>query len=100
MTNLYDQNRRQIAVGDVLKVFHFTGARRKRHFMYKQVLAEVTLGADGARYFAVSHLTLGADEPYHEYLDGRVMAEVEIVQGLKGDLDDRPRCPQPTAAAA
>lgn len=100
MPCLYDTTGREIAVGDILKIFHFTGARRKRHFMYKQVLAEVTLGPNGARYFAISHLTLGADEPYHEALDARVMVDVEIVQGMDGDVADRPRHEIPPAAAA
>lgn len=30
-----DKRGRKIEQGSVLKVFHFTGARRKRYFMYK-----------------------------------------------------------------
>lgn len=41
MTPLRDAKGREIEAGDVLKVFHFTGARRKRHFMYKQAVAYV-----------------------------------------------------------
>lgn len=33
-----DKDGRRIEPGDVLKVFHFVGARRKRHYMYKQAL--------------------------------------------------------------
>ena len=31
----HDKRGRRISVGAVLKVYHFTGARRKRYFMYK-----------------------------------------------------------------
>lgn len=31
----HDKRGRRISAGAVLKVYHFTGARRKRYFMYK-----------------------------------------------------------------
>ena len=89
MPALYDKNRRQIAVGDILKVFHFVGARRKKHFMYKQVMAQIELGANGAPYFEVSHLNLGADEGYDLALDGRVLPGYEIIQCVSGEPADR-----------
>ena len=33
-----DKAGRHIHPGDVLKVFHFVGARRRRHYMYEQAL--------------------------------------------------------------
>lgn len=33
-----DKNGRECRVGDLLKVFHFTGARRKKHYMYKLIM--------------------------------------------------------------
>ena len=89
MPALYDKNRRQIAVGEILKVFHFTGMRRKRHFMYKQVIGEIELGANGAPYIEVSHLNLGADEGYDLALDGRVLPDYEIIQCVSGEPADR-----------
>ncbi len=95
MSAVYDKTGREIKVGDMLKVYHFTGARwRKRYFMYKQVTHETTLGKDSTRYLRVSHLNLKAadeqDSGYHLALDGKVMTDTEIVQGLDWH-HDRPR---------
>lgn len=90
--NLYDKNGIQIMVGDVLKVFHFAGARRKRYYMYKQVISAVHLGEkDPKPYLRISHLDLNKSDPYHERLDGRHLTDYEILQG-KG-LEDRQRTP-------
>lgn len=91
-----DMHGREIAVGDVLKVFHFTGARRKRHFMFKQVVGERLLGglngSPKVPYFDVSHLNLSNDENYTigKY-EGRLI-DYEIVQGLDF-FEDRPKHP-------
>ncbi len=91
MANLYDKNGRQIMRGDVLKVFHFVGARRKRHYMYKQALDTVMLGKTSpAPYLAISHLEMDG-EHYHEREDGRVLRDYEIVQSVDARLDERPR---------
>ncbi len=37
MTKLYDEKGHEVVEGAVIRVFHFIGARRKRHYMYKQV---------------------------------------------------------------
>jgi len=92
---VYDKTGREIKVGDVLKVYHFTGARwRKRYFMYKQVTHETTLGKNGSRYLVVSHLNFKPPEErnggYYLALDGKVMTDTEIVQGLDWH-HDRPR---------
>ena len=95
MGEVYDKTGRAIMVGDVLKVYHFTGARwRKRYYMYKQVLFEKEMGKLGNRYLFVSHLSMKAsgekDDGYHIALDGSVLDDVEIVQGLDWH-HDRPR---------
>ena len=36
----YDKNGKQILVGDLLKVFHFRGARRKKYYMYQVAVME------------------------------------------------------------
>jgi len=94
---VYDKTGREIKVGDVLKVFHFTGARwRKRYFMYKQVMREATLGKGEGRadYFFVSHLNMvpegQRDDGYYICRDGSALQEVEILQGLDWH-HDRPR---------
>lgn len=89
---LYDKRRIPIMPGDILKVYHFTAAlRRKRHYMYKQVLERVDLGERKAPYYRISHLTFDPLEYYHEILDGRVLRDVEIVQGIEAYWDERPR---------
>lgn len=35
---VYDKNERPIASGDLLRTFHFIGARRKRHYLYHTAL--------------------------------------------------------------
>jgi len=76
---LYDKNGMIIHVGDVLKVFHFVGARRKRHYMYKQPIAIVHHGAANTPYLKISHLNM-SDNYYLEALDGRTLTDYEIVQ--------------------
>ena len=51
----YDKNGKPINEFDVLKVFHFVGARRKKHYMYKWVQRD-----DNDRMI-IKHLT-NADE--------------------------------------
>lgn len=84
---LRDEKGREIRVGDVLKVFHFVGARRKRHYMYKQALRYQENDA-GKAYLLVSHLSepfltelkLG-ENCFLEAADGRTLKGWEIVQG-------------------
>ena len=52
----FDKQGKQINEFDVLKVFHFIGSRRKRHYMYKWVRRD-----DKGR-MAIMHLT-ESDEP-------------------------------------
>ena len=79
---MLDKTGRKILPGDVLKVFHFIGARRKRHYLYKQAL----------RYergrLVISHLNRVDDaEPwvigtnfYTEAADNVPRQEYEVVQ--------------------
>jgi hypothetical protein len=91
MQSLYDKTGRQIKIGDVLKVYHFTGARRKRHYMYKHVIGEHVLGkASPEPFLKISHLSEG-EGYYSEIMDGRVLPDYEIVQGAKDDFSERPR---------
>lgn len=91
MANLYDANGRQIMRGDVLKVFHFTGARRRRHYMYKQAYETVMLGkSDPKPFLEIGHLDLSADR-YWEIEDGRVLRDYEIIQSVDHRHEERPR---------
>lgn len=94
-TTTRDMHGREIMIGDVLKVYHFTAAlRRKKHYMYKQVVGTNMLGGHGGKskveYFNISHLTLDSDEGYNLGLMDGVLPDYEIVQGIE-DLDNRQR---------
>lgn len=100
MAETCDRNRRPIRVGDVLKVFHFTGARRKKHFMYKQVTRTQLLGGYGDRpkilHFFVSHLSLkpesvSGDGGYWLGMHEGCLEGYEIVQSIKCDHEERQR---------
>jgi hypothetical protein len=86
---LYDQNRREIMVGDVVKVFHFVGARRKRHYMYKHVIGE-TQTFCGSRVLKFGHLDKTGDH-YLMICDGAKLMGYEVVQAADGDFEERPR---------
>src|SRR6185437_12555244 len=45
MRRVFDEKGHEIHPFSVLKVFHFIGARRKRHYMYKWVKRDVELKA-------------------------------------------------------
>lgn len=99
--NLRDKRGIPIAKGDVLRVFHFVGARRRRHYMFKQCLGEVHLGKDATQpHLKMSHLDL-TGEYYTEFADGRCLPDYEIVQSIACDHEDRPRAtpPQPEGRA-
>lgn len=93
MADLYDKRGIPIERGDIVKVFHFVGARRKRHYMYKQCLGVMTISS-GSRYIAFSHLNFiedrtAKDGPYLILPDGGLLSDYEIVQSIKCDHDAR-----------
>ncbi len=89
MANLFDAKGREILRGDILKVFHFIGARNKRYYMYKQALGTEMLGkTDPHPYLKISHLDF-SDDHYHEIEDGRRLDDYEIVQDIKFDAPRR-----------
>ena len=93
---LYDKNRREIKVNDVLKVFHFTGHRRKKYYMYKIVKGIIT-GKNG-EYLDISHLPMSSGS-YRVLMNGDIKEEIEIVQGYDEDgrgFDERPKRTEPT----
>ena len=92
MVDLYDKTGREIMVNDVLKVFHFIGARRKRHYMYKQAVEVIYIGENRSPYLRISHLN-GENEGYTQKINGCVMENTEIVQGFSEGVsyEDRPK---------
>jgi len=104
-----DKNLRPFRVGDVLKVFHFTGSRRKKHFMYKQITRTQWLGGYGntpkVLYFFVSHLSLKPESVKDDggYWMGMwvgVQPDYEIVQCPTADHEDRPKVELPEIESA
>jgi len=91
--SVYDKNGRPIKVGDVLKVFHFIGARGKRHYMYKHVVGTRPSNG-GGEFLVISHLNLkpldGRDSGYWIFQEGQIDRDIEIVQGAHDDFDERP----------
>lgn len=94
---LFDMHGREIVRGDVLKVYHFTGARRKRHYMYKHALGTKALGS-GLLYMQMDHLDLDGRH-YLEACDGRVLPDYEIVQSADAKFEERPRLASAIRAA-
>ena len=100
---LYDRTGREIWVGDTLKMYHFTGARRKKHYVYQYVLGRRKLES-GRELLNISFL--GEDGPengWHKLIDGRRMDDWEIVQGAGPRFglghEDRPKVCAPNAQA-
>ena len=86
-----DKHGRAFMIGDILKVFHFTGARKKQYFMYKQIVGFRKLGGSPkVDYFDVSHLDLSNSENYYIGKYEGILREYEIIQGLD-DMEDRPK---------
>ena len=84
-----DKKGREIMEGDTLKVFHFVGARRKRHYMYKYVEKVVS---SSCSFFQISHLNIEGGG-YRMLMDGKQHEDIEIVQGYGADgvsFDQRP----------
>lgn len=81
MSDLRDIHGVTIEQFDVLKVFHFTGARRKQHFMYKWVLER-----DGRLYGF--HLNKEPSAGLGDYLlSPTTLIGTEVIQGKM--LDER-----------
>ncbi len=75
-----DVKGREIQPGDTLKIFHFTGARRKKYYMYKYVEAIEKKEGWGESMLRISHLEQNTD-PYYMAMDGKRHGDIEIVQG-------------------
>ena len=76
---VYDKNRIPIAIGDTIKIFHYIGARRKKHYVYKHVV-----GIKNGR-FRLSHLDININDYFTLRIDNSVLNDFEIVQGYGED---------------
>lgn len=83
--NPKDKNGRKIEVGDTLKIFHFTGSRRKKHYMYKYVMDIYCRPNWRDAMMKISHLNTSGTF-YYMRLDGQIHPEIEIVQGYSGGV--------------
>lgn len=77
----FDKHGKEIKEFAVLKVFHFIGARRKKHYMYKWVRLKEW---DGKKYWIAIHLTSDRDTDYYNLRacanKERILTDTEIVQ--------------------
>ncbi len=78
MTEYYDKNGKVIREFDVLKVFHFIGARRKKHYIYKWITG------DGLRFLHLDNTNISVPlSTVTENINGkRVWTDAEIVQTI------------------
>jgi len=79
----YDEKGREIKEFGLLKIFHFIGARRKKHYMYKHIgLVEF----EGKLSWVAYHLD-GSGDYYHlrtyltDYPDRKIHGAVLVQQG-------------------
>lgn len=97
MEKIYDKTGREILPFDVVKVFHFTDNRRKKHYMYKQAIGVKFFSSD-VPFMEFSHLH---KEPgtYVERMESKILDEYEIVQGFCdefGPFYNRPKLGEET----
>lgn len=79
---MLDKNGVEIEEFDVLKIFHFTGARRKKHYMYK-----VAIMHNGKLYG--SHIDSNPLKPNFPLWCGDYSDITEIVQSRNYDKLDK-----------
>ena len=93
--------------GDILKVYHFTGSRRKKHYMYKMAWTYTWTTDDPINglqkhsrlmgcHLGVKTIQSGVNERNSYSLPSGVLEDYEIVEGYsnQGDeisFEDRPR---------
>jgi|WetSurMetagenome_2_1015567.scaffolds.fasta_scaffold463515_2 hypothetical protein len=66
----------EIHEGAILKVYHFTGSKKRKHFMYKQV-GKIVNEKNNLR--EIKHLPIGKDGGYYKK-DDTVLLDSVVVQ--------------------
>ncbi|WP_312814387.1 hypothetical protein [Brevundimonas sp.] len=88
----FDKRGIPIERGDIVKVFHFIGARGKRHYMYKQCLGSQLLHpSNTAERMIFSHLDLDEGGGTYSEALGQRLDGYEIIQSCRCDHEHRPR---------
>ena len=73
----FDENGKEITEFALLKVFHFIGARRKKHYMYKWV--RLSSDAKRKRWWVALHLLDDNNDYYH--LRSVADKETRVIKG-------------------
>lgn len=76
MTRCYDKHGNELREFDVVKVYHFTGARRKKHYMYKWLIIKQD------ELYAL-HLEGNSGDGY--WIKNENIEKIELVQTAKYD---------------
>jgi len=94
----YDKHGIPIQANDLLKTYHFTGARKKRYFMYHLVIehegflrmlnAHAIIKDKQVNWMGGCLLGVSAGEDC-------ILKDSEIVEGFHPDFEDRPRLTTP-----
>jgi hypothetical protein len=96
---IYDNRGVPAHHGDVIKIYHFTGKRKKRYYMYKVVQEVETYSKRYLHAVDATELVTKPKGPFRSLLKN--IGEFEIVQGYGPkpyiDFEDRPRRPKETA---
>lgn len=86
----YDKKGYPIREGDILKVYHFTDYKKRRHYMYK--MAWIFTIDDGRQFLMAAHLgedcVKGCKSANSYRLPKGVLKEYEIVQGYNCESDE------------
>jgi len=85
--NVYDKYNVAFKQFDLIKVYHFTGVRRKKYYMYKHVLGFCPRSNESR--IILSHLDGKPESYYTLALKGQILTDYEIIQSALADEDER-----------
>ncbi len=93
MEKLRDKNGREIEPGDMLKVFHFVGRNRKRHYLYQQALRLRARAACDQLHERIDETVPWkyGENGYSIGIYEKQLQSYEIVQSIDAKFDERPK---------